>query len=204
MFRMTVISLLLFSNAALAEADLAAGKKHYEQICGACHGVSGEGNDGLGSPALAGQQATYMVRQLEYFSKALRGAEDSYAQQMAPMAATLKESSVKRDVAAYLQSLEPVAGLSFKTEGNVENGYKYYQSSCGACHGGKAEGNESLNSPRLSGLSPVYLARQYQHFLSGARGSHKDDKFGRQMKMIAATLADEDKVKDVIAYIASL
>ncbi len=206
--RVISIFVLILISGLLYAAESGSAKQLYEQYCASCHGAQGQGNDALGSPALAGQQASYLVRQLDNFAKSIRGADkgDEYAQQMQPMATLLETDADKRQVAEYLQSLKHSGIEQSSTEelvADVKHGYKIYQSSCGACHGPKAEGNELLNAPKLSGLSVAYLSRQYQNFLSGSRGRHKDDKLGRQMKMMAATVSDKQQIQDVLAYIAT-
>jgi len=200
--------LLLFSHSMKA-GDVSIGKKKYERFCASCHGARGQGNVQLGSPALAEQSPAYLVRQLNNFSSGVRGADgnenpDAYVAQMQAGAASLESDADRLLVAEYLHSLKLEPGQRSPVKGNVEEGYKVYQSACGACHGGQAQGNEALNSPRLDGLSADYLLRQYTNFVKGRRGSHKEDKFGRQMKMMAATITDETKIQNVIAYIQSL
>jgi len=74
---------------------------------------------------------------------------------------------------------------------------------CTVCHGAAAEGNSTLNAPKLTGLSATYLERQLRHFKNGVRGKAKGDRFGSQMQTMAATL-DDAGVVNVAAYIASL
>ena len=75
---------------------------------------------------------------------------------------------------------------------------------CAACHGGAGEGNQALNSPRLAGLQEWYLERQLGNFKHGLRGAGTGDAFGMQMAPMAATLVDDDAIRNVVAYIASL
>ena len=75
---------------------------------------------------------------------------------------------------------------------------------CAACHGAQGEGNPALNAPKLAGQGDWYLKRQLQHFKSGARGAHEKDTFGKMMAPMAATLADEAAIDNVVAYIKTL
>ena len=72
---------------------------------------------------------------------------------------------------------------------------------CAACHGAQGEGNPALNAPKLAGQGDWYLKRQLQYFKSGARGAHEKDTFGKMMAPMAATLADEAAIDNVVAYI---
>ena len=75
---------------------------------------------------------------------------------------------------------------------------------CSACHGVQGEGNQAMNAPKLAGQDGWYLRRQLEYYKSGVRGTHPEDTFGRQMAPMAATLTDEQAVRDVIAYIETL
>ncbi|MEH6587989.1 MAG: c-type cytochrome [Halioglobus sp.] len=75
---------------------------------------------------------------------------------------------------------------------------------CSACHGSMGEGNPTLNAPTLAGLQGWYLERQLNYYKNGVRGSHKDDIYGQQMAPMAATLADDEAVRHMVAYIESL
>ena len=99
------------------------------------------------------------------------------------------------------QSL-PVLKTEFNESGNMPNGSRYYQGKCGACHGGTAKGNKSLNAPKLTGLSKAYLQRQMSNFSSGIRGTKTEDKLGRQMAMMAKTTSGQE-LNDIIFYILS-
>lgn len=174
------------------------------QTCVACHGASGEGNVALKAPALAGQGAAYLERQLRNFKTGLRGAEpdDTLGNQMRGMAATIADEDIA-GLAAYLAAM-PASVAVAPAQGDLKNGNNYYQSKCGACHGGKAQGNPALNAPALASLDATYLQRQYLNFQQGLRGSHPDDRYGRQMKMMSTSLPGDQDLADVIAFIQSL
>lgn len=185
-------------------AALAADAPAAYAPCAACHGPAGQGNPALDSPALAGQQAGYLERQLRHFRGGVRGADsrDTQGMQMKGMAMALPEDDIPV-VAAWLASL-PLPRVATPATGDLKNGNNYYQAKCGACHGGAAEGNASLNAPALVSLEAQYIRRQYRHFQSGIRGDHPDDRYGRQMKMMSTTLPGDGDLDDVIAFIHSL
>jgi cytochrome c oxidase subunit II len=72
---------------------------------------------------------------------------------------------------------------------------------CSACHGPQAQGNPTLNAPKLSGQASWYLATQLRHF---RQGFDDQDIYAKQMIPIAATLADDTAIRNVAAYINSL
>jgi len=186
--------------AHAADPDPNTGKALYG-ICIACHGANGEGNPALNSPALAGQSSAYIARQLTFFKTGVRGATkgDTFGAQMLPMAATLADDAAVENMATYLASLPGVKPAN-TVNGDSVAGNKQYQSKCGACHGSRGQGNDALNSPKLTGVGDAYLVRQVKAFQQGLRGSHAGDTFGRQMKMMSVLVSDEE-LDDVVAFL---
>ena len=88
------------------DGDVDKGKAHYS-TCAACHGVNGEGNIALGSPALTGQNDWYLVRQLKYFRDGTRGGQpgDTYGMQMRASAGLLSDDEAILDVVKYISTL---------------------------------------------------------------------------------------------------
>ena len=200
--RILTILIVLIAPSAMA-ADAGAGKALFG-VCVACHGANGEGNAALNAPRLAGLPSWYVVRQLEHFKGGVRGkaAGDIYGAQMAPMAMTLADQAAMENVAAYIETLSAPAPAP-TIQGDAAAGKALY-GVCAACHGQKAEGNQALNAPALAGQDDWYLVRQLEGFKAGHRGRNPQDTFGAQMAPMAATLADEKAIKDVVAYIGTL
>jgi len=180
--------------------DPAAGQALYA-VCAACHGAQGEGNASLNAPKLAGQGEWYIKRQLTHFKRGTRGAQekDAFGKVMAPMAAVLADDAAIDNVAAYIKTL-PDHAAPATVKGNVRNGQQRYVT-CGACHGPDGQGNEATNAPKLKGMSDWYMVTQLKNFRAGVRGSHPQDMYGSQMALIAAMLADDQAINDLVAYI---
>jgi cytochrome c553 len=107
------------------------------------------------------------------------------------------------DVAAYIATLD--GSISAATvQADVALGSTYYRQFCAACHGPAAEGNPALNAPTLAGADDWYLAAQMRAFRDGVRGTHPQDRTGKQMRVMAAVLPDDQAVDAVVAYIRSL
>jgi cytochrome c oxidase subunit 2 len=191
------VALLLPAGAALADA----GPTLFAQ-CIACHGRKAEGMTSTGAPAIAGQDAAYLQRQLQAFRSGLRGTnpKDTYGAQMRAIALTLRDEAAVAAVAKYVAGL-PRTTASGPAKADLRNGNNLYHGKCGACHGGKAEGNAALKAPRLAGLDTAYLQRQFNHFRDGVRGADPKDTTGRQMAMMAKTLPKDSDLQDVIAFI---
>lgn len=197
-----LISLLSSALPALAD-DLNHGKTLFG-ACSSCHGEQAQGNWTLAAPALAGQAQSYLMRQLDNFKTGLRGSHpaDSAGAQMRAIVATLPDEQAIADLSAYLASL-PIATITPSLSGNVALGSRLYQAKCGACHGGQAEGNLAMHSPRLRQQFDSYLLLQVNHFKQGIRGNAPSDRYGKQMKMMASSV-NETELLDVLAYISSL
>ena len=198
------------------QGNTGAGKSSYV-TCIACHGAQGEGNKALNAPKIAGLPDWYIARQLRSFKKGIRGThqKDTYGMQMRPMAMTLANDEAIDNVAAYIATFkEDVVSVSTKTvkatptatatvSGSAENGKTLY-ALCVSCHGADGAGNKALNAPRISGQKEWYIARQLASFKAGMRGSHEKDIYGQQMRPMAMTLANEQAVADVAAYLSTL
>jgi len=75
---------------------------------------------------------------------------------------------------------------------------------CAACHQPDGGGNKMLNAPVNAGQAEWYVIRQLNNFREGIRGADPKDSFGMQMRPMAMTLADDQAVADVAAYVATL
>ncbi|MEH6567822.1 MAG: c-type cytochrome [Halioglobus sp.] len=203
-FCATIIGLFsVFANPVFSAGTLEVGKTTYA-TCAACHGVNAEGNQALNAPRLTHLSTVYIVAQLQKFKAGTRGGPESSAsaRQMAPMAATLADDQAVIDVATYIASMEAPAAVHTLEGGDPAVGADYYNQFCGACHGATAQGNNALNSPRLRGADDWYLLSQLQAFRAGSRGTHPDDRTGKQMRAMAGLLPDDTIVKDVVFFIS--
>jgi cytochrome c oxidase subunit 2 len=186
-----------------AEGDPVAGQAHYA-VCSACHGAQGEGNKAVNAPKLAGQEWTYLERQLHNYKKGIRGSAegDTLGQQMAGMVATLPDDKAVRDVVAYIGTL-PDERPQATVTGDPNRGKSFY-TTCQYCHGPEGQGYWTMNAPRLSGMSDWYMADQLRKFRDGTRGSHPRDLYGKQMAMMADLFHNEQALIDLVAYLNEL
>lgn len=107
------------------------------------------------------------------------------------------------DFEKWLATYPTFAEVSSRSAASVAAGQAQF-AVCSACHGAQGEGNAMLNAPRLAGQAGWYLERQLNNFKHGLRGTDSADPFGAQMAPMAATLADQSAVDNVVAYIATL
>ena len=198
-----MLTVLGFNSMPACAADAAAGRAAFA-VCAACHGPQGEGNRAMNAPSLAGQEAWYLRRQMEAFKSGIRGTAggDSFGAQMRPMAMVVSDPVAVENLLVYIETF-PVGDSPPTVSGDIAAGQTAYLV-CAACHGQKAEGNESMAGPRLAGQSDWYLVRQLQNYRNGLRGYDPGDIFGNQMKPMAMTLASDQAINDVVAYINTL
>ena len=92
---------------ATIKGDAEKGRANYS-TCAACHGVRGEGNIALGSPALTGLDDWYLVTQLKNYRDGARGGQpgDTYGMQMRASAGLLSDDQAINDVVKYISILE--------------------------------------------------------------------------------------------------
>jgi cytochrome c oxidase subunit 2 len=212
------------------DSDVGIDGKDLFPVCSFCHGTQGQGGPALDAPALAGMEAWYVERQLHNFRNRVRGThyDDVPGVQMSIVSGMVRNQATIENIAAYIEGMEPgappelarggkVAGtarpfiwrspyaaLVHPDTPNIDNGNTIYAGTCAVCHGVAGQGNETLGSPRLTDLPDWYMERQLLYFRDGLRGADPGDTFGLQMAIFAKTLADEQAMADVVAYIKSL
>ncbi len=190
--------------SAVSHAEDERGKQLYAN-CVACHQADGSGYKLLNAPAIAGLSEKYVAAQIAKFKEGHRGGDprDASGLQMRPMASLLTSEADIAAVAKYVASLESKPTEATIEGGNAEKGKALFMT-CQACHGADAAGNDLLNAPSLRNQHDWYLVAQLHKFKDGVRGSNPQDVTGSQMRPMAMTLADDQAVKDVVAYIHSL
>ncbi len=173
--------------------------------CIGCHGTAAQGNAKLRAPVLAGLGSWYVTEQLKKFRAGWRGAHpmDAAGSSMRPMAATLPDEDAIRMVADHIGSLPIAEPDAPRLRGNAARGASLY-AACAGCHGIDGKGNEGLKAPALLHQADWYLATQLRNFKSGARGAHPADSAGGMMRPMAAGLADETAIADVVTHIVTL
>ena len=197
------LALMLFvTDFASAGADPAAGRLRFS-VCGACHGLQGQGNAKLGSPRIAGLPSWYTARQLHSFSNGMRGGPESdrTSRQMATFALNLSDVDIA-NLAAYLESLSPSENVREEARDAVAEAARLaaYQQ-CASCHGPDAEGMEALGAPPLRGLNAWYFKKQLNDFKSGIRGYDATDTFAASMRAIAQSIDTEETADAIAAYL---
>lgn len=192
----TILGLLCSESALADDAALERAKKIVSGSCFLCHGMRGETGTET-SPRLAGQNAAYLVKQLNNFKSGERKSSV-----MQPMVANLGAEDF-RALALYFsgQKGEPHAPADSKlaAQGMIiyrRGGAATEVAACIGCHGEKGEGTENL--PRLAGQVPAYIATQLRNF--GTRARTNDNAV---MHTIAAKMTDAE-IAAVAEYLGGL
>ena len=195
---------LNLSGCRLGTTDAATRGQEVFQTCVPCHNADGSGNPAIGAPNIAGMKAWYVERELDKFRAGVRGLQfnDVEGLRMGPMALSLASEDDVKAVSHYVETLPPLPHPS-SLHGDPKAGATLY-ATCGACHGENGAGNQDLGAPRIAGVDDWYLATELRKFKSGVRGTNPKDREGRLMRPMARTLADEDAVRNVVAYVGTL
>jgi cytochrome c553 len=204
---MSVLAALAVAMLAAPSAsaqDVARGELLYA-LCAQCHGASGAGNAEFLAPSIAGLPQWYAEAQLMKFRAGYRGGhfDDIAGMRMRPMSLALESDADVKSVSAYVASLPPVEPLAEVEGGDTAKGQVLY-APCAACHAPDGSGNEAVLGPPLAHTSDWYLLKQLVNFRAGVRGVKPGDTSGALMRPMSMTLADEQAMKDVIAYIKTL
>lgn len=185
------------SGATLVDGDPEAGKAKAAP-CQSCHGVDGNSPNPLW-PKLAGQNASYLKKQLQDFKSGLRSNPI-----MSPMAAKLSDEDI-RNLAVYYASQTTSKGVTPEKylalgekvyrQGNKETGVP----ACMACHGPTGNGNPAAAWPQLAGQHSTYVENQLKAYRSGERANGPN----AMMQGVAEKMSDE-KITAVANYVSGM
>lgn len=202
-------SLLVFfgccvSGCSLGSTGAATRGRELFQNCAPCHQPDGSGNSDIGAPNIAGMKSWYVEEELQKFRTGARGKHfsDVEGMRMRPIALSLGSDDDVKLVAAYVETM-PAVRHPQSLPGDAQAGAALF-ATCAACHGDNGAGNKDLKAPPLAGMNDWYLATELRKFRGGVRGANSLDREGRLMRPMAQTLADEDAIRNVIAYIGTL
>jgi cytochrome c553 len=190
---------LVFSSQSLAQGSAEAGEA-IAAPCAPCHGIDGNSISPIW-PNLAGQHASYLIRQLEAYQDGER--EDVL---MTALANPLSAENIA-DLAAYYATL-PAIQRGADPE-LVELGQRIYRSglpergvaACIACHGPSGRGNPLAMFPVVRGQHAAYTVTTLQAYATGDRRS--DSSVNQMMRDIAGSLQEEE-IQAVASYIQGL
>lgn len=184
---------------SLVDGSAEAGKAR-ALTCTACHGPEGNSSSPMW-PNIAGQNAPYILAQLQAFKSGARKNPLMSSQAM------LLSDEDMANLAVYFESLPPAAqavadvnliarGEALYRGGNV----KEKASACLACHGPTGRGNPAAKYPALKGQHAAYTAKQLNDYANGTRTT---DGKTHIMRDITARL-NRDDIAALSSYVQGL
>ena len=186
----------LKGSAAAGEKIAQSGSAGGAAACATCHGAKGEGQAGF--PALAGQHAGYLERQLNQMAA---GARQTAV--MAPMAKALSEQE-RADVAAFYSSLKlPIKAVRGALPGKDDDSGAWLVErgrwadgipACAQCHGPGGVG-VGKDFPAIGHLPADYMQTQIDAWNKGQREAGPLGLMGAVAKKLTA-----EDIKAVAAY----
>ncbi|HED16562.1 MAG TPA: cytochrome c4 [Gammaproteobacteria bacterium] len=180
------VAALGLATTVHAAGDAKAGKTK-AAVCGACHGADGNSpSDGF--PKLAGQHASYLLKQLQDYKSGKRTNGIMNGQ-----VAALSDQDMA-DLSAYFAGQTVTPGAA--SDKLLKSGTSLYRggnpaskiSACIGCHGPTGAGNSEAKFPSLSGQHAAYIAVQMKAFRNGSRSNDA----GSMMQNIAAHMTDTE------------
>lgn len=194
---LSAIAAAAFTQATLAQGDPEAGQAK-SALCATCHGPDGNSELAI-NPKIAGQNARYMIKQMQDFKSGARPGPI-----MAAMVINLSDEDIE-DLAAYYAAQTPTL-LGADSE-VVELAESLYRSgvgelevtACSACHSPTGTGNAPAGFPALGGQHPEYTLQQLKDFRSGARANDQDG----MMRLVTERLTDPE-LEALASYLAGL
>lgn len=191
--------------AMQTQGDAVLGQdKADAERCIECHGADGQGQGHGNGPEgkfarLAGQQAAYIVKQIQDFRSGARKHD-----QMAIMARSITDEDAA-DIAAYFASLPAMRGDERDAS---ELGRRLYEQgdagrgvpACAACHGPRGEGlrGQAL-VPVVGGQEWRYLDQQLRNW----RGGERRNSPGGVMNAALRSLTDTE-IQAVATHLSGL
>ena len=195
-----ILPILLSSTAPqllFAQGDAAAGQAK-SALCATCHGADGNSQLSI-NPKLAGQNASYLVKQLMDYKSGARANPT-----MTAMVAALTDQDVL-DIAAWYSS-QQVSLLGADPE-ILELGETLYRAgikdlsvaACSACHSPTGKGNGPAGFPSLSGQHSEYTLLQLKAFRAGERQNDSS----AMMRSVVERLTDKE-LEALASYVSGL
>ena len=196
--KLRLLIILAASLVTIGAGNADSGKDKVA-TCVACHGQDGNSMVGLW-PSLAGQNANYLVRQLQHIKSGKRSIVE-----MAGLLDNFSKEDLS-DIAAFYASKNNTIGQVEADK--VELGRKLYYSgslekgipACTACHSPKGTGNAPAGYPLLSGQQADYVTKSLKNYRSGERNNDESS----QMMMAIAYKLDDVEIDALSSFINGL
>lgn len=178
------------------EQAMRLGTRLFDDNCAACHGYDAKGNTIVGAPNLTDNTWQFGGKVSDVVHTITKGRVGS----MPPWESALGYGKVK-NVANYILGL---SGASHDA-GAAKVGKKVYDSTCVACHGADATGNQMLGAPNLTDNIWKWGGSHDEviHTIAKGRNGHMPAWEGRlnkdEIHLLAAWVLSHDNTEEAIA-----
>lgn len=195
--RLVLLLVGFFVTSAIAHAETAAPPVY--QSCITCHGSDGWGSDATRVPAIAGQQAPYLAKQLQDYRSGLRGhaTGDKWGAQMSLMAKPLTDVEIAH-LSRYLAAQRRWPG-SAGSSGVPPSSATV----CLSCHI-SGDLDPSSSTPVVWGLSEDYLYRQMLAYRDGWRDGSQPGQPQSAMAGVIDETYSEATLQELAAYFSGV
>ena len=195
------IALLATTANAAADAEEPTAFDITIGVCASCHGQDGATGIAPDYPNLAGQNARYLLTQMQMIQSGERPI---------PLMAGQLDGKSEEEL---LRLAEHYAAMPVKVgrsrEENLDAGMRIYRggimakgvAACSACHSPTGKGNAPAGFPVLSGQRFDYVVAQLVAYREGVRKTDGD--YGSMMRGVASRLTDTE-IRAVANYIQGL
>ena len=195
-FKLWLGTWLAVCTSMVYASESAVAGREKSATCAGCHGEDGNSLVPI-FPKLAGQHASYLVKQLADF-KSQKRVEPT----MNAIAEALSQEDM-HDIAAFYSTQKLITeknppnaeGEKVYRYGNPETGLP----ACSGCHSPDGSGNPQAIFPRLHGQQVAYVEKTLHDFKAGERANDMN----AMMRTIAAKMTDKEMTA-VADYISSL
>jgi cytochrome c553 len=199
LFCVLCLNLIIIAVTKQSQAAVLTPLPEKISLCSACHGEDGKSLNPQW-PNLAGQNSSYLLKQLNDYKKAVT----RNGSPMPAIVAALSDNDIQVFAEFYAKQIL-VAGTTPKSY--LKKGEELYRggdmnkhvAACIACHGPKGTGNSEAGFPLLSGQNAAYTIQQLEDF----KNKKRVNDLNGIMQDIAARMSSED-IAAVAYYIQGL
>ena len=194
----------MFAVALLATTAIAEEPTAFDitiQVCASCHGQDGASGIAPDYPNLAGQNARYLVTQMQMIQSGERAV---------PLMAGQLDGKSEQELLRLAEHYAAMPGkVGRSKEEHLEAGMRIYRggimakgvAACSACHSPTGAGNAPAGFPVLSGQRFDYVVAQLVAYRERERNTDAD--YGGMMRGVASRLTDTE-IRAVANYIQGL
>jgi cytochrome c553 len=216
------LAIVFIGTSGILHAESSNGVKHKPVACESCHGENGNSTISM-YPKLAGQHASYLVKELQAFKNGMRKdpmmspmAMDLSDEHMAEIADYFSEQKITTNSLPVVKDgeedftgkvLDKDSDKNAALQVYITQGSDLYRngdltravSACIACHGSLGEGNKPAAFPVLHSQHADYIIKTLTDFKTGTRSTNPEN----IMRMIAKKMTYAE-IRAVAYYISTM